>query len=238
MLKSGVLKRSLLLPCLTALLAAASAAQTGPAGHWEGTLKVNDREIGLALDLAKNDKGEWIASFGLPAQTITGMPITGLEVAGDTVKFTVRPIPQQPSFDLKFADGKLAGSISAQQGSLPLEFKRTGEAKVERPPVSPAVSKELEGDWTGTLTIPNGELTLMVHFKNLPDKTVEATLDSPKQGAQGLALNDVKQTGTKVEFAFKAAGGSFQGNMNKEGTEIAGEWSQGGNSLPLKLKKK
>jgi hypothetical protein len=53
-------------------------------------------------------------------------------------------------FDLALApDGKLTGTVANGPNSRPIEFKRTGEAKVELIPDSPAVSKELEGDWEG-----------------------------------------------------------------------------------------
>jgi hypothetical protein len=62
---------------------------------------------------------------------------------------------------------------------------------------------------------------LVFHFKNLPDKTVAATMDNPERNFMAMPLNNVKQTGQKVEFGLKIAGGSFQGSLNKEGTELA-----------------
>ena len=54
-----------------------------------------------------------------------------------------------------------------------------------------------------------------------------------------MPLNDVKQKGQKVEFGLKIAGATrFQGSLNKEGTEIAGQWTQGAYSMPLTLRKK
>ena len=47
-----------------------------------------------------------------------------------------------------------------------------------------------------------------------------------------------KQTGQKVEFGMKIAGGTFQGNLNKEGTELAGQLIHEANSTPLTLRKK
>ena len=37
---------------------------------------------------------------------------------------------------------------------------------------------------------------------------------------------------------MKIAGGTFQGNLNKEGTELAGQLIQEANSTPLTLRKK
>jgi hypothetical protein len=99
----------------------------------------------------------------------------------------------------------------------------------------PAVSKELEGDWEGSLESPNGAFRLAFHFKNKPDKTVAATMDSNDK--LGLPLNDVKQTGQKVEFAIKIAGDArFEGTL--EGTELAGRLIHGAAGMPLMLRKK
>jgi len=42
---------------------------------------------------------------------------------------------------------------------------------VELIPASPAVSKELEGDWEGSLQGPTVRCPVVFHFKNQPDKT-------------------------------------------------------------------
>jgi hypothetical protein len=148
-------------------------------------------------------------------------------------------------------DGIMKGTISTQQGTGQAEFKRTGEAKVELIASSPAVSKELEGDWEGSLPIPGRAVRIVFHFKNQPDKTVAATMETPdsvpvgappseakQTGPKGVPLNDVKQTGQNVEFGIKVAHASFRGTLNQEGTELAGQFSHEENSAPLTLRKK
>lgn len=224
----------------TSLFIALSAGTAFPqAGHWEANLQIPDRVLGLALDLDKNAKGEWTGSFGIPAQNISGLAVSEIKVDGASVKFKVADIPNSPSFDLKVSgDSKLSGTLITPQAELPIEFAKKGDAKVEVPATNPAVSKELEGDWAGALETPNGTLTLIVHFKNQPDKTVRATMDSIEQGAKDLKLNDVVQKELSVEFKLRLTNGAYKGALNKEGTELTGEWSQGGGTLPLKFKKK
>jgi len=227
------------------LFASLVCAQAGPDGHWEGSFTVNNREVGVSLDLAKNEKSEWIASMGLPSGNATGLVVMNVAVNGKSVKFVAVEF-QMATFDLTLGpDGRMKGTMSAPQGpmstqgSVPVELKRTGEAKVELISVSPAVSKELEGDWEGSLQAPNGVLfPLVFHFKNLPDKTVAATMDSPGRNAMAMPLNNVKQTGQKVEIGLKIAGASFQGSLNKEGTELALQMIHDGGSSPLTLRKK
>jgi len=143
------------------------------------------------------------------------------------------------TFDLTLGpDGRLAGTMKSRRGSMPIEFKRTGEAKVALAPPSPTVSKELEGDWDGLLQLPNGEFRMTIHFKNQADHTVMATVDIPSTNSFGMPLNDVKQTGQTVEFGIKVAHSSFQGTMNKDGTEIVGRWGHDAEAGPLTLRKK
>jgi hypothetical protein len=228
------------------LFASLVCAQAGPDGHWEGSYTVNNREIGISLDLAKNAKSEWIASMGLPSQKMTGLVVMDVAVNGKSVKFVAVEL-QMATCDLTLGpDGRMKGTMSAPQGPMstqgpmPVELKRTGEAKVELIPRSPAVSKELEGDWEGSLQGPDGALhPLVFRFKNLPDKTVAATMDSPDRNAVAMPLNDVKQTGQKVEFGLKIAGASFQGSLNKEGTELALQMIHDAGSTPfITLRKK
>ncbi len=220
-------------------MALSAAAAFGQAGHWEANLQIPDRVIGLAVDIDKNAKGEWIGSFAIPAQNMSGLALSEFKIAGQSVKFKVADIPNSPSFDLKLtSETKMTGMLNTPQADLPVEFEKKGDAKVVQPVTSKAVSKALEGDWAGAIETPNGTLNLIIHFKNNADQTVTATMDSPDQGAKDLKLTEVSESDMAVAFKLAVVNGGYKGTLNKEGTEIAGDWSQGGTSLPLKLKKK
>jgi hypothetical protein len=62
-------------------------------------------------------------------------------------------------------------------------------------------------------------------------------MDSLDQNSLDLPLTDVVQKASAVEFQLRLVNGGFKGTLNKEATQIAGEWSQGSSSLPLTLKK-
>jgi hypothetical protein len=218
------------------LLASSLSAQAGLAGHWEGEI-IGDgaQRIRVSLDLNQNAKSEWIASMGLPAENTTGLVVQKVAVNGMSVKFVAVELMMTP-FDLTLGpEGTLKGTISGA-AAQPVEFKRTGEAKVELIPPSPAVSQQLEGDWEGTIQTPNRQVHMVFHFKNHPDKTVVATFGTGDTA--DLPLNDVKQTGQEVEFGMRVAHGRFAGTLNKEGTELAGQLTHGETSMPLMLRKK
>ena len=219
-----------------ALLAAIAVAQTDFSGHWEGAADVPAGPTRLALDLAKNAKGVWVASLGVPERKVTGLRVTDISLMGSEIRFVAPDLPDSPTFELTLADGKLKGAVLVPALSVELEMRRTGDAKVEIAQPSPAVSKELEGDWEGALSLPDGQSRrIIIHFKNQPDQTVEATIESPTQGGRGFPLKEVAQKGAVVEFEVLAVGGRYKGTLNKEGTEIAGEWTQRQAAAPLTL---
>ena len=214
-------------------------AQTTPDGHWEGALKTPDgQQLKLSLDLARNTKTEWIASMGMPSQNMTGMVVMNVAVNGSSVKFVALELMMATAELTLGTDGKMSGTLTGPQGSMPLEFTRTGEAKVELIPPSPAVTKELEGDWEGTLQTPGGAFRVIFHFRNQPDNTVAATMDSPDRNGFGLPLDNIKQTGKNVQVGVRIAQSQFQGMLNEQGTEMAGKFGHEENTLPLTLKKK
>jgi hypothetical protein len=221
---------------LSPLLLSAALAQTSPAGRWEGSLQLPDREIKIAVDLAKDDKGAWAGTF-TPIEQNAHIPLANIKVDGTNVKFHIGPGDNSPNFDCTLDGAAMKCTASNEQGSVPASLRRTGEAKIDAPKASAAVSKQLEGDWEGTLNTPNGSLQVIVHLKNQPDNTVKGSMDSPSQGATGLELTAIVQKDTSFEFQLPMVGGSYKGSLNKEATEIAGDWMQGGGSLPLTLKK-
>jgi hypothetical protein len=228
-------------PCVfgAAMLSASLVcAQTGPAGHWEGTLEGDGgRDVTVSLDLARDARSRWVASMGVAPDT-KGLVVTDVTVDGSSVRFTAVEL-MMTRFDLTLgANGTLKGTRSTPTGAQPVEFKRTGEAKVELIPPSPAVSKELEGDWEGLLQTPARAFRVIFHFSNQADGTVLATIDTPDTQAMGLPLDNVKQTGRKVEWGMKIAHATFRGTLNAEGTELAGEFAHESNGVPRTLRKK
>jgi hypothetical protein len=235
-------KRSICMTYAVLLFAALVCAQESPDGHWEGSVPADgdySRPIGISLDLSKNAKLEWVASMGVPAQNATGLVVQNITVNGASVSFLAVEL-MMSKFNLTLgAGGTMKGTITPQMGPpFDVEFKRTGEAKIEQLPASPAVSKELEGDWEATLKGPGASFPMIFHFKNQLDKTVSATMDSPVRNAMAIPLNDVKQSGRNVEFGLKVAHASFQGTLNQEGTELAGQFIHEGAGTAMTLKRK
>jgi hypothetical protein len=234
-------KRSVCITYAIFLFAALVCAQESPEGHWEGSVPSDfdvNRQVVVSLDLSKNVKSEWVASMGFPSEKVTGLVVQSVKVNGARVSFMATEM-MMSKFDLTLeASGILKGTITSPQGSVPVQFKRTGPAKVALIQASPAVSKELEGNWEGTLTVSGASFPMIFHFKNQPDETVSATMDIPVTNAMAIPINDVKQSGRSVEFGIKVANSSFQGTLNQEGMELEGKFIRSGAGTAMTLKRK
>jgi hypothetical protein len=93
------------------------------------------------------------------------------------------------------------------------------------------------GDWQGTLDTGSGSLRVVVHFSQLKGESMAGTLDSPDQGATGIAISSVTFQQPDLHFEITRMGCSYDGKVSHDNSEITGQWKQGGGTLPLSLKR-
>ena len=106
-------------------------------------------------------------------------------------------------------------------------FARTQEQTVQVKP---------DGDWKGTIEAGGAKLDLILHVST-KDSALTATIDSPDQGATGLAIDSITVTGKSLRFEMKSLGATYEGTFSADGSQIEGEFSQGGQKLTLTFKR-
>ena len=216
----------------------AAFAQTpvDPAGHWEGTVQVPDSPVSIEIDLVMSNAGALRGTFAQPAQGIKALPLSAVSVEGRTVRFVVKGNAQGSAFTGEItADGRqMAGEVTVSGYVIPFSLTRAGEARVAAVPVSPAISKELEGVWTGTISADGGQMALEVRLANRPDGTSTGVISSSTGAGLEIPIAIV-QTGTSVTLDIDAVGASFSGDLNPAAGTLAGTWRQATASLPLTL---
>lgn len=97
-------------------------------------------------------------------------------------------------------------------------------------------SKNVEGNWLATLEIGETKLRLVLKIKK-SENGYTAKLDSLDQGASDLAIDSIALESNKLNFSAAAYGFSYAGTLNEAGDEIAGDFKQGPNELPLVFKR-
>ena len=94
--------------------------------------------------------------------------------------------------------------------------------------------KPIEGDWMGKLNLGPQSLTIVLHVNCDAQGKAECTLDSPDQGAKGIAVETDYCSSDSVSVSLASLALSYHGKL--KGDEIVGTFTQG-QSFPLVLKR-
>jgi uncharacterized protein len=99
-----------------------------------------------------------------------------------------------------------------------------------------ALAQNIVGEWQGTLKAGPAELRLVLHITKASDGSLQATMDSIDQGANGIPITTISLKGSQLHFTSDAVHGTYEGKLNGDSTAITGTWSQG-QPLPLDFKR-
>ena len=99
-----------------------------------------------------------------------------------------------------------------------------------------APANGLEGPWQGLLDLGETKLRIALTVTRSEAGTYAGKFESLDQGA-AISIDTVNLKGDDVSFEVKAAGIVYDGTLNKERMEIAGTFTQGGQTIPLTFKR-
>jgi len=215
-----------------------------PSGHWSGAIHVppfngaSAREIGVEIDLVKNDKGAMDGRFSQPAQNVKGLPLSNVSVNGRAITFELKATNGGGLFRGTLADaGTISGEFITAEGgyNIPFDLKRTGDAQIAPAPKSAPVGKELEGSWSGTIEVGDKVERLVLKMTNHADGTATGTI-LDLDGSNVEIPVALTQKGSNLTVDVAAVGATFAAVLNAGG-ELVGTWTQGPVSLPLTFKR-
>ena len=90
------------------------------------------------------------------------------------------------------------------------------------------------GHWEGAIELPGQKLELDVDLR-VAAGTWTGDITIPAQGAKDLPLEGVSVEGSTIEFAIPGVPGNPKFSGKLQGTEIAGDFTQGGGTFPFRL---
>ena len=218
------------------LISAALSAQDGPRGHWTGSIDIPGHTATVDIDLDKTVKG-WVGSMALPVQKASGIPLEAIAFTNGQWTFRIKVLPEAPTFTGTLsADGlTLSGDFTQGDVSFPFKLSRVGDAQVAEIKPSPAVPREFLGTWEGTL-LEQGVPKKMV-FKIANDENgASAVLISSDDGAE-IPVATIEHKDAELKLLVKAIGAEYWGELNADGTQLNGSWTQSEKNVQLKLKK-
>ncbi len=143
-----------------------SHAEDRVTGHWEGQIEIPGQPIIVKIDLTTNDN-EWTGTIDIPTQGANDLPLSDIQVVEEDgsvqVKFSIRGIPGNPTFDGKLQDSTISGTFS--QGGATFGFRLSREVvevparpQEPKPPFPYKIEEVAFQNGTvnlaGTLTLP------------------------------------------------------------------------------------
>jgi len=201
-----------------------------PSGHWEGTALVQNMSVPMQVDLARASDGRLSGTISVPGQHLKGLPLQTASVEGTSIRFQARE--DQPFSGSISDDGSsITGEMQTNGASFPITLKRNGAARIDAPPTSPAIGKELEGTWKGVLG-GDGGLRLVLILINHADGTATGVLENLDEGGLHVPVA-ITQRGTAVTIDTPVVPGSFTGTISADGARLTGTYRQGDSEWPL-----
>jgi len=93
----------------------------------------------------------------------------------------------------------------------------------------------LLGDWQGSLSVSGMDLHINFHINRNESGELNATMDSPDQGARGIPVSEVILNGDSLTLKVASVNGSYSGVLDNEKKSITGTWKQSGHEFALIL---
>lgn len=93
------------------------------AGHWEGSVQLPGVPLVVRVDLAVAGS-DWSGTIDIPQQNASGLALSPITMDGADIRFVIRGVPGDPTFDGKYAGGKIVGTFTQGPLSLPFTLER------------------------------------------------------------------------------------------------------------------
>lgn len=187
---------------------------TGVAGTWQGAIELPQAKLDITVDLAQKQDGTWTGAIDIPQQKAENLLLEPVMVNGNEVKFAIKGLPGDPTFEGKLENGEITGTFT-QTPPIPFELNLNGPG-----------SMGVGGNWQGAINLPQGPLQVVVDLTEA-NGAWTGTIDIPAQQAENLLLEPVTVNGSELTFAIKGVPGNptFTGTVS--GTKMTGEFKQG-----------
>lgn len=196
-------------------------------GSWIGKITaLNGIELTIVFRFVEDDSGALGGFLDSPDQGATDIPITNLELAGDTLSFDIPEVYGRYTATL---DGRrMSGTWSQLGNDLPLEVEH-GEYVPDENPItlSDDDMTRLRGLWKA----PVGPVEITLRFETTDDGRHWAYLDVPAQRIGGLPLTTASLADDTLTLSIAPIGATMTATVRA--SELVGTWQQGPQSVPV-----
>lgn len=235
------LLRCMVAVVLTLPLQSRAEAPASAAGHWEGVITLPAAKLEILVDLEQTGK-DWGGTIDIPIQGLRAFKLSPVTVDGADIRFSLPNIPGAPSFAGKMQSDAKSITGEFNQGGLKFPFTLTRQPRSasssSETPSKGIPGQGLAGFWQGTLQpTPAIGLRIALEITSSAAGKFEGVMRSLDQGGTPIPFTVTAKSDTSAELVVPTIGGKFEGTLNADGSELSGDWEQGGNKLPLVFKR-
>jgi hypothetical protein len=230
---------------LSAHMVFAATTTNDVTGDWHGTLETGTAKLRLVFKISKTADRGLSAKLDSLDQGARDIPVDTVSVSNKVLRMEVKSVKGLYVGTLDATGAKAAGVWSQGQAVLALNLGKgpgasaAGEAdelSPEQLAANKLAAQKIVGTWNGTLMVGAASLRLRVNISKTPTGGATGTLDSLDQGANAIPLSAITLKDGKVYFEARGIGGAYEGKLAAGGSALAGEWQQGGQTMPLDFK--
>ena len=208
-------------------------------GAWQGTLQIQQASLRGVLKIAKTH-GDYHAAFDSIDQRLTDIPVSKFVYDYPMVRAELSSLGATYEAKVDSAGRQMSGDWKQRGVNVPLTLERTATPYQMAEPMAESdyqAGSGAQGAWQGTLQAGPMSLRLRFRIGANADGAWRAEMDSVDQGVTALAASSASFNAPTVKMNFNQIGGAFQGDLNADQSQLAGTWTQGGQTFPLKLER-
>jgi hypothetical protein len=202
------------------------AAMDTLAGGWHGPVTIPGATLTFVARFKRDDKGEFTGSLSVPEQGGVELPMDDIRFADNQLDFKIPRV--RGEYSGRYANGVFTGTWNQTGAPAPVAVSLS-RGDVAKPIFPLKLSADefaaVAGKWSGKLSGPQGSITIVMRFEVNGGGQYVGFIDSPDQGATGLAIAEASLAAGKLTARMNAPPAQFQGTLS--GKTIVGEWMQG-----------
>ncbi len=197
------------------------------AGHWEGDIQAPSGTVSVSLDLAVGADGKLGGTFTNDSSQLTGLPLWSVALQGSALRVDLKAGGDgvQTFAGTIDSDGRtVSGDFLINVYAVPFTLTRTGGAKIDPPPVSPAIDAKLAGEWRGALEIQGKSFPVVIALANHKDGTATGSWST----AGGVAIPiTIESSGRSLKIASHVVPATYTADLSADGGTLAGTFTEG-----------
>ena len=204
-------------------------------GDWNGTLNIQGTSLKIVFHI--NDDGDNLtATMDSPDQGANGIPTDQTTFENGELIISAKKLGIKYKAQLDKEGKFINGNFNQNGMNLPLKMEKKKKEKLIKKSEG-KLSKDAEkilGSWNGALDVNGTQLRIVFNVAEENGNLI-TTMDSPDQGATGLATDKTTFKNGKLTILVGKMGINYTAQLSKDGTKVEGEFKQGGMTLPLIL---